>query len=147
MASLDQIQEPGRYGCASCQYKFAGRFFAGGLISMADQAIHGTQEGKSDVAAGKAAWLRDELPELLTAEEAARLLRVRPAWIYSHARELGGRRLLGEQGPWRFSRRQLLAEMEDKTGKRTVASATRRKRHGAKSSPSTSLLPIKQRPV
>lgn len=112
---------------------------------MTDQAIHGTQECKSDVA-GKAAWLRDELPELLTAEEAAGLLRVRPAWIYSHARELGGRRLLGEQGPWRFSRRQLLAEMEDKTGKHIAASAVRRKRHG-KPSPATPLLPIKQRPV
>lgn len=112
---------------------------------MADQAIHGTQEGKSDVA-GKAAWLRDELPELLTAEEAARLLRVRPAWIYSHARELGGRRLLGEQGPWRFSRPQLLADMEDETSKRTAVSAVRRKRHGKPSS-ATLLLPIKQRPV
>lgn len=145
MASLDHIQKSGRYAHAGHQYEITSRSFAGELISMADQAIHGTQEGESE-AAGKVAWLRGELPELLTAEEAARLLRVRPAWIYSHARELGGRRLLGEQGPWRFSRRELLAEMEDKAGKRATASAVRRKRHGKPSS-ATPLLPIKQRPV
>lgn len=41
--------------------------------------------------------------DLLTAQEAAQLLRVRRAWVYANARELGGRRLLGERRPWRFS--------------------------------------------
>jgi hypothetical protein len=48
-------------------------------------------------------------PELLTADEAADLLRVARKWVYAHAAELGGWRLLGDRGPWRFSRRELLA--------------------------------------
>ncbi len=50
-----------------------------------------------------------EPPDLLTAGEAAQLLRVRREWVYAHALELGGWRLLGERGPWRFSRRRLQA--------------------------------------
>jgi Helix-turn-helix domain len=46
--------------------------------------------------------------DLLTAEEAAELLRVARKWVYAHATELGGFRLLGDRGPWRFSRRELL---------------------------------------
>jgi hypothetical protein len=53
--------------------------------------------------------LRGEPPDLLTAQEAAQLLRVRREWVYANARELGGWRLLGERGPWRFSRRRLQA--------------------------------------
>jgi hypothetical protein len=106
-------------------------------------------QGSAPGTANEAAQIRDQRPELLTAEEAARLLRVRLGWIYAHARELGGWRLLGERGPWRFSRRRLLGEGEGESaaGRRPAASATRRRRHGTKSSPSTSLLPIKQRPV
>jgi hypothetical protein len=48
-------------------------------------------------------------PDLLTAEEAAVYLRVAPKWVYANAREIGGFRLLGDRGPWRFSRRELLA--------------------------------------
>jgi hypothetical protein len=48
-------------------------------------------------------------PDLLTAEEAAVLLRVARKFIYAHAPALGGWRLLGDRGPWRFSRRELLA--------------------------------------
>lgn len=110
-------------------------------------AIHETQGSAPDFAGGDTARRCDEPPELLTAEEAARLLRVRPAWIYAHARELGGWRLLGARGPWRFRRRQLLGEVENRTGERLVASPARRKRPGAKSTPSTSLLPIRQRPI
>jgi hypothetical protein len=47
--------------------------------------------------------------ELLTAAEAAVLLRVARKFIYAHASALGGWRLLGDRGPWRFSRRELLA--------------------------------------
>jgi hypothetical protein len=47
--------------------------------------------------------------ELLTAAEAAVLLRVARKFIYAHAPALGGWRLLGDRGPWRFSRRELLA--------------------------------------
>jgi hypothetical protein len=47
--------------------------------------------------------------ELLTAAEAAVLLRVARKFIYAHAPALGGWRLLGDRGPWRFSRRALLA--------------------------------------
>jgi hypothetical protein len=110
-------------------------------------ASHEPQGSSHDVAGDDATRLRDNPPELLTAEEAARLLRVRPAWIYAHARELGGWRLLGERGPWRFSRRRLLGEVENGTGKRSAAPAARRKRTGAWGSPSTSLLPIRQRPI
>ncbi|MGA8365405.1 MAG: hypothetical protein WB709_12935, partial [Solirubrobacteraceae bacterium] len=53
--------------------------------------------------------LRCEPPDLLTAQEAAQLLRVRREWVYANARELGGWRLLGERGPWRFSLRRLQA--------------------------------------
>ncbi len=48
-------------------------------------------------------------PDLLTAEEAAVLLRVARKFVYAHAPALGGWRLLGDRGPWRFSRRELLA--------------------------------------
>jgi hypothetical protein len=37
---------------------------------------------------------------------------VDPKWVYAHARELGGYRLLGDRGPWRFRRRDLLARRE-----------------------------------
>ncbi len=84
-------------------------------------------------------------PELLTAEEAAQLLRVRPAWVYAHARELGGQRLLGEKGPWRFSRRRLLDDISEPAGQRTGVSPPRRRRRAHKPNPSVSLLPIKQR--
>jgi hypothetical protein len=46
-------------------------------------------------------------PDLLTAEEAAVLLRVGLQFIYRHAAELGGFRLLGDRGPWRFTRAEL----------------------------------------
>ncbi len=46
-------------------------------------------------------------PDLLTAEEAAVFLRVGLKFIYAHAAELGGFRLLGDSGPWRFSRAEL----------------------------------------
>jgi hypothetical protein len=46
--------------------------------------------------------------ELLTAAEAAVLLRVERSWIYAHAAEIGGWRLLGDRGPWRFARQRLL---------------------------------------
>jgi hypothetical protein len=46
--------------------------------------------------------------ELLTAAEAARVLRVARRFVYEHASELGGWRLLGERGPWRFARQELL---------------------------------------
>jgi hypothetical protein len=110
-------------------------------------ASHETQRSAPDVAGGETAHLRHEPPELLTAEEAARLLRVRPAWIYVHARELGGWRLLGERGPWRFSRRRLLGKGRDRHGQALGRPAARRKRSNARGSPSTSLLPIRQRPI
>jgi hypothetical protein len=47
-------------------------------------------------------------PELVTIEEAAVLLRVHRNWVYEHARALGGWRLLGDRGPWRFNRRKLI---------------------------------------
>jgi hypothetical protein len=50
--------------------------------------------------------------ELLTAEEAAVLLRVARKFVYAHAAALGGWRLLGDRGPWRFSRRELLERRE-----------------------------------
>jgi hypothetical protein len=49
--------------------------------------------------------------ELLTAAEAASVLRVARKFVYAHAKELGGSRLLGDRGPWRFQRRQLLARV------------------------------------
>ncbi|MGH2853116.1 MAG: hypothetical protein ACRDLF_02845 [Solirubrobacteraceae bacterium] len=85
-------------------------------------------------------------PELLTAEETAQLLRVRPAWVYAHAHELGGRRLLGESGPWRFNRCQLLDSVTEPAVKRTAVSAPHRRRRAPEPNPSVSLLPIKQRP-
>jgi hypothetical protein len=42
--------------------------------------------------------------DLITAKQAARMLRVHRDWVYSHALEIGGWRLLGDHGPWRFSR-------------------------------------------
>ncbi|MGO9319223.1 MAG: helix-turn-helix domain-containing protein [Solirubrobacteraceae bacterium] len=57
--------------------------------------------GENEVAVGG--------PDLLTAEEAAVLLRVGRKFIYAHAHALGGWRLLGDRGPWRFSRSELLA--------------------------------------
>jgi hypothetical protein len=51
-------------------------------------------------------------PELLTVKEAAVLLRVERKWVYGHARELGGLRLLGDRGPWRSRRRDLLARRD-----------------------------------
>jgi hypothetical protein len=104
-------------------------------------------QGSAPDAADEASRLRDELPELLTAEEAARLLRVRKAWVYAHARELGGWRLLGEQGPWRFSRRRLLEEGGPDTDTRSTRSAPRGGRRGATKDRPASLLPIKKRPV
>ena len=55
---------------------------------------------------------RTREPELLTVGEAAAYLRVDSKWVYAHARELGGYRLLGDRGPWRFRRRDLLARRE-----------------------------------
>ena len=110
-------------------------------------ASHETQSSTPDVAGGATSRLRDEPQELLTAEEAARVLRVRRAWVYAHARELGRWRLLGDRGPWRFSRRRLLGEVENGTGKRPAVPAARRKRSNARGSPSNSLLPIRQRPI
>jgi hypothetical protein len=92
------------------------------------------------------AMARRTEPELLTAEETAQLLRVRPAWVYAHARELGGRRLLGESGPWRFIRRQLLDSVSEPAVKRTAVSVPHRRRRALEPNPSVSLLPIKQRP-
>ncbi len=92
------------------------------------------------------ATARRTQPELLTAEEAAQLLRVRPAWVYAHARELGGLRLLGERGPWRFSRRQLLDGVSEPASQPTMVPAPRRRRPAPKPNPSVALLPIKQRP-
>lgn len=104
-------------------------------------------QGRASDVADETSGLRDEPPELLTAEEAARLLRVRKAWVYAHARELGGWRLLGERGPWRFSRRRLLGEGVPGIGTRSTISVPRGGRRGAAKGRSASLLPIKERPV
>ncbi len=109
-------------------------------------AILAAQGNTLDVA-DEASRLRDGLPELLTADEAARLLRVHKAWVYAHARELGGWRLLGERGPWRFSRRRLLGGGAPDTDTRSTRSAPRGGRRGAAKGRSASLLPIKKRPV
>jgi hypothetical protein len=45
--------------------------------------------------------------DLLTAEEAAVFLRIGLKFVYRHAAELGGFRLLGDRGPWRFTRAEL----------------------------------------
>lgn len=64
-------------------------------------------------------WLAEEAdkpdedgPDLFTVEEAAVYLRVAPKWIYANAREIGGFRLLGDRGPWRFPRRELPTRRE-----------------------------------
>ena len=109
-------------------------------------AVH-EAPGSTSNAASETGLPCGEQPELLTAREAAGLLRVRLGWVYAHARELGGWRLLGNRGPWRFSRRRLLADAEHYPDKRTTDSTVRRKRRSARRGPSTSLLPIKQRPI
>jgi hypothetical protein len=105
-------------------------------MSMAILAAQGSTSNVADEA--------QHCDQLLTAEEVSRLLRVRKAWVYAHARELGGWRLLGERGPWRFSRRRLLGGGAPGTGTRSTPS--RGVRRAAKDRP-VSLLPIKQRPV
>jgi hypothetical protein len=104
-------------------------------------------QGSAPDAADVSTQLWDQPPELLTAEEAARLLRVRKAWVYAHARELGGWRLLGERGPWRFSRRRLLEEGVPGIGTCSTPPVSRGGRRGAAKGRSVSLLPIKERPV
>jgi len=64
---------------------------------------------KLDAPADGAATPGVDERDLLTTAEAARVLRVAPKFVYSHARELGGFRLLGDRGPWRFAHRDLLA--------------------------------------
>ncbi|MGH2904484.1 MAG: hypothetical protein ACRDK7_13010 [Solirubrobacteraceae bacterium] len=57
--------------------------------------------------AGRVAQLLDgqRAPELLTAGELARYLRVERAWVYKHRRLLGGQRIGGgPKAPWRFER-------------------------------------------
>lgn len=47
--------------------------------------------------------------DLLTAAQVAEQLNARPAWVYRHARQLGGQKL---DGLMRFSRRRVLAYVD-----------------------------------
>jgi hypothetical protein len=84
---------------------------------------------------------RSEPPDLLTAQEAAQLLRVRREWVYAYARELGGWRLLGERGPWRFSRRRLQAPQSAPSAPASSASSARPRERS-----STVDAPLRRRP-
>ncbi len=71
-----------------------------------------TREHRLVPLAGKAEESDLHRPEVLTAGEAAELLRVARKFVYAHAPALGGWRVLGDRGPWRFSRRELLARQQ-----------------------------------
>lgn len=82
----------------------------GGTLNPRDGKLAGMESSDR-----RLAWSAEEAGEpagrgtdLLTAEEAAVLLRVGLKFIYAHAAELGGFRLLGDRGPWRFT----LAELQ-----------------------------------
>jgi hypothetical protein len=84
-------------------------------------------------------------PELLTVAEAAVYLRVAPKWVYANARELGGYRLLGDRGPWRFRRRDLL-ERREPPERRAPARHVRARRSADAGRPTrTPLLPAEPR--
>lgn len=85
-----------------------------GTVTASSGELEGVQSRKDRVEwlAGEAEEARVRRPEVLTAEEAAALLQVARKFIYAHARELGGYRLLGDRGPWRFSRLDLLERRE-----------------------------------
>jgi excisionase family DNA binding protein len=87
-----------------------------------------------------------EPPELLTAEEAATYLRVTRSWVYEHAAELGGYRLLGDRGRWRFPRSRLLGADRPETVARSAPPPARaRRRRPPGSSSTVTLLPITPR--
>jgi hypothetical protein len=85
-------------------------------------------------------------PELLTVAEAARELRVAPKFVYRHARELGGWRLFGEHGPWRFARHELLAARPGHAAaQRSGAPRRARARKQARTPSGAAILPSKAR--
>jgi len=69
-------------------------------------AVDLTPQAVEDVAVRVAALLRsrgDQTPELLSAGELARRLRVERPWVYRHRELLGGLRIgAGPKAPWRF---------------------------------------------
>jgi hypothetical protein len=81
-------------------------------------------------------------PGVLTAGEAAELLRVQRAWVYAHAHELGGWRLLGKSGPWRFARDRLLQAGQASP---PVARRGRSVRRAARPQSAVALLPVRPR--
>jgi len=78
-------------------------------LSLAALIVVGMDSGREPHPRGvdRAHEHDDDPDRLLTVKEVAAFLRVRPDWVYAHARELGGWRLLGDRGPWRFSRQNL----------------------------------------
>jgi hypothetical protein len=86
-------------------------------------------------------------PDILTAEETAGLLRVRRAWVYANARQLGGWRLLGDRGPWRFSRRALVGDDRQTAPEPNHLPAQARGSQAAELNPSIPLLPIRRRRI
>ena len=108
-------------------------------------ATHATDDSTPDADVAADTQRRPEPPELLTADEAAGLLRVRRAWVYAHARELGGWRLLDDRGPWRFSRRELLRAASPPASDPKAVSAQRRRPRVPRPNPSIPLLPIRRR--
>jgi hypothetical protein len=57
--------------------------------------------------------MRDTLDEILTVQEVAKRLRVRPSWVYGHTQFLGGYRL----GKYvRFSWKRVLGQLELSVG-------------------------------
>jgi len=107
-------------------------------------AAHATDDSSRDVDVAANTPRRPEPSELLTADEAAGLLRVRCGWVYAHASELGGWRLLGDRGPWRFSRRELLRATPPTREPRAV-SAQRSRPRALEPNLSIPLLPIRRR--
>lgn len=71
------------------------------------------------IAVRVAELLRQPAVSLMTVDEVAEMLRVRPEWVYEHADELGAYRLgSGERGRLRFDRQRVLAAMERPAARR-----------------------------
>jgi hypothetical protein len=89
--------------------------------------------------AARVVELSREAPTLMTVDEVAAMLQVRPEWVYEHADELGAYRLgSGTKGRLRFDRHRVLGRLEAPTVKRERR--PRKQRPGA--SRPVELLPI-----
>lgn len=97
---------------------------------------------------------RDGAERLLTVSDVAEALRVEPAWVYEHARELGALRLGGgRRAPIRFEARTIAARVRQlhegvesaASQERPAASSAPRRRRARSAAPASHLLPVRGR--